>query len=148
MSGSSGSQRASRTRTTPNSLGGSARGPRSPIRVVADPARSSNDIFGALAEKGNDSENRAEDSGTSIPASSPFFSNCFLKPLADRKFDDPFLELFIPFRPAAEGRHILEELSGYQEKLQQYVQNHEDTYFAKTDASTCKRKMIPDQTIF
>ena len=37
MSGSSGSQRASRSRSTPNSPGASTRGARSPIRVVADP---------------------------------------------------------------------------------------------------------------
>ena len=35
MSGSSGSQRASRSRNTPNSPGASTRGARSPIRVVA-----------------------------------------------------------------------------------------------------------------
>ncbi len=52
MSGSSGSQRASWSRNTPNSPGASTRGARSPIRVVADPvgARPSNNIFGALAE--------------------------------------------------------------------------------------------------
>ena len=37
MSGSSGGQRASRSRNTPTSPGTSTRGARSPIRVVADP---------------------------------------------------------------------------------------------------------------
>ena len=52
MSGSSGGQRASRSRNTPTSPGTSTRGARSPICVVADPvgARPSNKIFGALAE--------------------------------------------------------------------------------------------------
>ena len=77
MSGSSGSQRASRSRTTPNSPGASTHGPRSPIRVVADPvgARPSKNIFGALAE--DEAGDGAEDTGTQFPASSPFFSAGF-----------------------------------------------------------------------
>jgi hypothetical protein len=64
MSGSTGSQRASRSRNTPNSPGASTRGARSSIRVVADPvgARPSNNIFGALVEDG--AGDRAEDTCT------------------------------------------------------------------------------------
>ena len=76
-SGSCGSQRASRSRTTPKSSGILVRGPR--FRVVADPACPSNTIFGPLAEEGKDSEIGVDASGTLFPASSPFFSTCFSK---------------------------------------------------------------------
>ena len=89
MSSSGGGHRATRaaTRTTPTSPGVLTRGPRSPIRGAADSGsfRPSNNVFGALAEDGKDSGDAAEDSGTSFPASSPFFSSWFSKHLADGK---------------------------------------------------------------
>ena len=99
MSGSSGSQRASRSRTTPNSSGASTRGPRSPIRVVPDPvgARPSNNIFGALAE--DEAGDGAEDPGPQFSASSPFYSSWFSKNMAARKLGDLPLEPLLEYLP-------------------------------------------------
>ena len=113
MSGSSGSQRASRSRNTPNSPGASTRGARSPIRVVADPvgARPSNNIFGALAE--DEAGDGAEDPGPQFSASSPFFSSWFSKNMAARKFGDLPLEPLLEYLPANEGT-LFREALGFQ----------------------------------
>ena len=113
MSGSSGSQRASRSRNTPTSPGASTRGARSPIRVVPDPvgARPSNNIFGALAE--DEAGDGAEDPGPHFSASSPFYSSWFSKNMAARKFGDLPLEPLLEYLPA-DGGTLFREALGFQ----------------------------------